>query len=42
MVNSTWQIYIALEAKVVRVSTIRFSNLGTWAMLTRLNPTIRD
>ena len=42
MVNSTWQVYRALEAKAVRVLAISFFNLGTLATSTRMNPAIRD
>ena len=42
MVNSTWQRYRALDAKVARASAIRFSNLGAWSTSTHVNLVIRD
>ena len=42
MVNSMWQGYRALDAKVTRASAIRFSDLGTWVTSTCVNPAIRD
>ena len=40
--NPTWHGYNMLEARFERVSTVRFSNLGTWAMMNFANPTTTE
>ena len=42
MLTFTWQRYNALEARFVRASPIRFSDLRTWAIMNFLNPTTRE